>query len=361
MDERLRELMAQMKERNASDLHITVGVPPHYRIFGSLQPVDMPDVTPDTAREMIYSMLDDTQRERLEEERELDNSIGLEGIGRYRVNISFQRGNPTTAIRRLPYEIPEFSELGLPVDTMRDLCDKSRGMVLVTGPTGSGKSTTLASMIDYINNEFSRHVICVEDPIEYLHNHKTSIVNQRELGQDTLSFPKALKYVLRQDPDVVQIGEMRDLETIRSMLTVAETGHLAFSTLHTNTAAGTINRIIDVFPPEQQEQIRVQLSFVLSAVISQQLLPRTQGDGLALACEILVATPAVRSLIREGSVDQIYSQIQMGKGIGMKTMNESLAELTLSGDITEEAARAKSSDVKELDRMLRGVGESTNA
>ncbi|MFW6457081.1 MAG: type IV pilus twitching motility protein PilT, partial [Planctomycetota bacterium] len=235
--------------------------------------------------------------------------------------------------------------------------EKNRGMVLVTGPTGSGKSTTLAAMIDYINTRFSEHVICIEDPIEYLHSHKESIIDQRELGRDTLSFPRALKYVLRQDPDVVQIGEMRDLETIRSMLTVAETGHLAFSTLHTNTAAGTINRIIDVFPPEQQEQIRVQLSFVLNAVISQQLLPTADGDGLALACEILITTPAIRSLIREGNVDQIYSQMQMGKDKGMITMNDSLVDLIVNGHITKEVAKSKSSDIAELNKMLGDVGD----
>lgn len=353
MDEQLRKLLANMKTREASDLHLTVGVPPQYRIYGSLEPLDMDPLKPEDVERMVLSMLNKRQRQTLESDKELDCSVGIAGQGRYRVNVFFQRNSLATAIRRLPYEIPDFEELGLPPAIMRRLSEANRGMVLVTGPTGSGKSTTLAAMINHVNRNFRKHVVCVEDPIEYLHSHNKSVVNQREVGQDTLEFRKALRHILRQDPDVVQIGEMRDLETIKAMLTVAETGHLALSTLHTNDAVSTINRIIDVFPYEQQEQIRIQLSFVLEAVIAQQLVPRKDNDGLVLAYEIMVANPAVRNLIREKEVDQIYSQIQMGKGAGMKTINASLAELVRMGKISEITARSRCTNAKELESLLK--------
>jgi len=347
--------MSAMKELNASDLHITVGVSPQYRIFGKMQPADMPALRPEDTREMVYSLLSEEQRRRLERDKELDCSVGIAGESRYRINVFFQRGSVAAAIRRLPYEIPTFEQLGLPGDVLRQLCRKSRGMVLVTGPTGSGKSTTLAAMIDYINTTSRQHVICIEDPIEYLHSHKQGVVNQREVGQDTLEFRFALRHVLRQDPDVVQIGEMRDLETIRAMLTVAETGHLALSTLHTNDTVTSINRIIDVFPHDQQEQARVQLSFVLEAVIAQQLLPSLDEEGLVLAYEIMVVNPAIRNLIRENQIDQIYSHLQMGRGAGMKTMNASLAELVRAGRISEATAWSRCTNIKELASLLDGT------
>jgi len=355
MDERIRKLMRAMKDLHATDLHITVGVRPQYRIFADIQPADCPPLTPEDARTMIYSLINDQQRRRLEREKELDCSVGIAGESRYRINVFFQRGSIAAALRRLPFEVPGLDELGLPADVLRNLCQKSRGMVLVTGPTGSGKSTTLAAMIGYINRNFCKHIICVEDPIEYLHNHRKSIVEQREVGQDTHSFASALKHILRQDPDVVQIGEMRDMETMSSMLTVAETGHLALSTLHTNTAVSTINRIIDVFPHDQQEQVRVQLSFVLEAVIAQQLLPTAAGRGVVLAYEIMVVNPAIRNLVRERQIEQIYSHLQMGREAGMKTMNACLAELVESGKITKQTARSKCTDLKELTSLLKAM------
>lgn len=355
MDERALKLMSAMRTMNASDLHITVGVSPQYRIFGKMHPADMPRLTPEDSKAMVYSLLNEEQQQRLEEEKELDCSVGIAGESRYRINVFYQRDSVAAAIRRLPYEIPDFEELGLPAHIVRELCEKSRGMILVTGPTGSGKSTTLAAMIDYINRTSRKHIICVEDPIEYLHSHKQSVVNQREVGQDTRQFGEALRHILRQDPDVVQIGEMRDLETIRSMLTVAETGHLALSTLHTNDTVTTINRIIDVFPHDQQEQVRVQLSFVLEAVIAQQLLPLADAQGVVLAYEIMVVNPAIRNLIRESEIDQIYSHLQMGKTAGMKTLNASLAELVRAGKISENAAWSKCTNVKEFAALLSGA------
>ena len=353
MHEKLRKWMSAMKSLNASDLHITVGIAPQYRIFGQIKPADSERIMPADAEGLIMSLLNDEQRDRFQRQKELDCSVSIAGESRYRINVFYQRDSTAAAIRRLPFEIPEFEPLGLPAQLLQSLCERSRGMILVTGPTGCGKSTTLAAMIDYINRNFSQHIICVEDPIEYLHRHKKSVVNQREVGQDTLGFATALKHVLRQDPDVVQIGEMRDLETIRAMLTVAETGHLALSTLHTNNTVSTINRIIDVFTPDQQEQVRLQLSFVLEAIIAQQLLPAADGQGVVLAYEIMTASPAIRNMIREKAVDQIYSHIQMGKGAGMLTMNESLARLVARGRIAEQAARAKCTDVKDFETQLR--------
>ncbi len=353
MEEMLEKLLAEMEEKNASDLHITVGVPPQYRVFGTLEPqADYPKLGRDDTERIIYSMLSEKQIADFKRDRELDCSIGLTGKGRYRVNVFLQRDSVATAIRRLPYDIPQFEELGLPAPVLRQLCEKNRGMILLTGPTGSGKSTSLAAMVDYINQNFRKHIISVEDPIEYLHYHNKCVINQREVGQDTSEFRIALRHILRQDPDVVQIGEMRDIETIRSMLTVAETGHLAFSTLHTNDTISTVNRIIDVFPHEQQQQVRIQLSFVLQAVIAQQLLPMRGGEGRALACEVMVVNPAIRNLIREEDISQIYSQLQMGREAGMQTMNASLAELVKGGLITESTALSRCSDVKEMNSLL---------
>ncbi len=354
MDDTLNKMLTEMQSQNASDLHITVGVPPQYRIFGTLQPLEgYPELTPDDTKKMIYSMLSDEQIKSFEKDKELDCSVGLRGEGRYRVNVFYQRDSAAAAIRRLPFDIPQFESLGLPADVMRELSEKNRGMILVTGPTGSGKSTTLASMIDYINSNFRKHIICVEDPIEYLHNHKKCVIVQREVGQDTNDFKIALRHILRQDPDVVQIGEMRDLESIRSMLTVAETGHLALSTLHTNDTTSTINRIIDAFPHEQQQQMRIQLSFVLQAVIAQQLMPMRGGKGMVLAYEVLVVNHAIRNLIREKDIGQIYSQLQMGKGSGMQTMNACLANLVKEGKITEATALTRCTNMKEMSSLLK--------
>ena len=353
MDEQLQDLLKGMQTSNASDLHLTPGKEPQYRISGDLVPVKNDPLTPDRCQTMLYSVLDEHSRKAFEQEKELDFSVGLPGEGRFRVNIYMQRGSMAAAFRRLPFEIPDFEELGLPVERMESLASTDKGMILVTGATGSGKSTTLASMIDYINRHYSKHIICLEDPIEYIYKHQKATVNQREVGQDTYSFPGALRYVLRQDPDVVQIGEMRDQESIRSMLTVAETGHLAFSTLHTNTAPSTITRIIDVFPQEQQEQIRVQLSMTLHAVISQQLVPHANGKELVLAYELMLTNSAIRNIIRQNQKHQLYGQIQLNTGKGMQTMNASLARLVKTGKITRETAELKCTDAKELQGLLR--------
>ncbi len=354
MEEMLGKLLSEMVDKDASDLHITVGVPPQYRIFGTLQPqTDLPVLTPEDTERLTFSILSNEQRAAFKKEKELDCSIGIEGKGRYRINVFYQRGSVACAIRRLPYKIPRFEELGLPADVMRELSGKNRGMILVTGPTGSGKSTTLAAMINQINQNYHKHIICVEDPIEYQHSHEKCVINQREVGQDTSEFRIALRHILRQDPDVVQIGEMRDVESIGAMLTVAETGHLAFSTLHTNDTISTVNRIIDVFPHDQQQQVRVQLSFVLQAVIAQQLVPASDGRGRVLAAEVLVVNPAIRNLIREEQISQIYSQLQMGGASGMQTMNACLAGLVRTGKITESTALARCSDLKEMKTLLR--------
>jgi twitching motility protein PilT len=332
-----------MVERGASDLHITTGSPPRLRVHGRLVPMDdQSSLSPAETKALCYSILTDRQKHKFEENSELDLSFGIKGLSRFRANIFMQRGAVAGAFRSVPFNIRSFEELGLP-DIVKELARKPRGLVLVTGPTGCGKTTTLTTIIDFINGEREEHIITIEDPVEYLHSHKKCLVNQREVNSDTASFKDALKYVLRQDPDVVLIGEMRDLETIQAALTVSETGHLTFATLHTNTAAQTINRIIDVFPPHQQEQIRVQLSFVLEGIISQQLLPKKSGDGRVLALEILIPTPAIRNLIREDKVHQIYSMMQTGQErIGMQTMNQSLYELYTKGLISYEVALSKS-------------------
>ncbi len=347
-----------MIDKGASDLHITTGSPPQLRIDGQLVPMNLPPLSASETKQVCYSVLTDVQKHKFEENNELDLSFGLKGLSRFRANIFMQRGAVAAAVRTIPFKILSFEELQLP-PVVNELVKRPRGLVLVTGPTGSGKSTTLASMIDKINSERHEHIITIEDPIEFLHQHKKAIVNQREVGADTKSFKDALKYVLRQDPDVVLIGEMRDLETIEAALTVSETGHLAFATLHTNSAAQTINRIVDVFPPYQQPQVRAQLSFVLEGVIAQQLIPKMSGQGRALALEILVPNPAIRNLIREDKVHQIYSTMQTGQSkFGMQTMNQCLIDLYQRRIISYDDAIGRSPVPEELMAMLsRTSGE----
>ncbi len=349
----LYDLLKMMIERNASDLHITTGSPPRLRIDGKLINIDHHPLTPPETKTLCYSILTDAQKHRFEENNELDLSFGVKGLSRFRANIFMQRGAVAGAFRTIPYEIRSFKELGLP-DIVNELVKKPRGLILVTGPTGSGKSTTLAAMVDKINSERCEHIITIEDPIEYLHPHKKCLVNQREINADTASFKSALRYVLRQDPDVVLIGEMRDLETIEAALTVSETGHLTLATLHTNSAVQTINRIIDVFPPHQQEQIRVQLSFVLEGIFAQQLIPKKSGEGRVLAVELLVPNPAIRNLIREDKIHQIYSMMQTGQAkYGMQTMNQSLFNLYSKGLITYEDAVGRSPIPDEIIAMIQ--------
>jgi twitching motility protein PilT len=354
----LHQLLKAMIEKGASDVHITTNSPPQLRIDGKLQQLKMPPLSPSETKQICYSILTDAQKHKFEENNELDLSFGVRGLSRFRANIFMQRGAVAGAFRAIPYKVISIEELGLPKAVV-DITKKPRGLVLVTGPTGSGKSTTLASIIDRINNERHDHIVTIEDPIEYLHPHKNCLVNQREVGADTRSFTNALKYILRQDPDVVLIGEMRDLETIEAALTVAETGHLAFATLHTNSCVQTINRIVDVFPPYQQAQVRAQLSFVLEGVLCQSLLPRANGPGRALAIELMVPNPAIRNLIREDKIHQIYSQMQIGQDkFGMQTMNQSLASLYQRRLISMDDALARSNDVEEL-RTLIGGGSAT--
>ncbi len=354
----LHQLLKAMVEKGASDLHITTGSPPQLRVDGELAPLNAPMLTPVETRQLCYSVLTDAQKRRFEEESELDLSFGVKGLSRFRANVYMQRGAVAGAFRTIPYKILSFEELGLP-PIIAELARKPRGLVLVTGPTGSGKSTTLASIIDRINTDRHEHIVTVEDPIEFLHPHKGCVVNQREVGSDTKSFRHALKYILRQDPDVVLIGEMRDLETIEAALTISETGHLAFGTLHTNSAVQSINRIIDVFPPHQQGQVRAQLSFVLEGVVTQNLIPRV-GGGRALAMEVMVPNAAIRNLIREDKVHQIYSQMQIGQGkFGMQTFNQSLASLVTRKLITLEDALGRSSDQDEL-RSILAAGQGAH-
>ena len=334
----LYDLLKMMVERGGSDLHITTGSSPRLRIDGKLVPIDHPTLSPADTKALCYSVLTDAQKHRFEENNELDLSFAIKGVSRFRANIFIQRGAVAGAFRLIPFEIRTFKDLGLP-EIMNEIVKKSSGLVLVTGPTGCGKSTTLAAILDRINSEKSAHIITVEDPIEYLHHHKKCLVNQREVTTDTKSFRDALRYILRQDPDVVLIGEMRDLETIEAALTVSETGHLTLATLHTNSAAQTINRIIDVFPPNQQEQIRAQLSMVLEGILAQQLIPKRSGQGRTLAFELLIPNPAIRNLIREDKVHQIYSMMQTGQSkFGMQTMNQSLFELYTKGLISYDDA-----------------------
>jgi len=353
---RIDEIAKTAVEMRSSDIHITAGVPPTIRVDGKLMPIPgYPPMTPKDTQEFVYSFMNEKQKKTFEEKKELDFSFGIKGIGRFRVNVFYQRGTVAAALRRIPYEIKPMEELGL-IPKVKDLCHLSMGLVLVTGPTGSGKTTTLASMIDYINANFPHHIITIEDPVEYIYQHKKSVIAQREVGTDTDSFALALKYALREDPDVILVGEMRDLETIRAALTAAETGHLVFGTLHTNTAVQTINRIINVFPMEEQDQIRTELSFVLQGVISQRLLPKI-GGGRVLIHEVLVPNTAIRNLIRENKIHQIYGLMQTGQAeSGMQTMNQSLIKALRNKLITPEDALKTSPDPEELKRLMATLG-----
>lgn len=347
----MNDLLRITIERGASDLHITMGLPPILRINGKLTSTEFSRLAPDDTKKLIYSILNDKQKETFEKTFELDCSHGLKGMGRFRINVFRQRGSIAAALRVIPQEIPSREELNLP-EIMENLIHRQNGLILVTGPTGMGKSTSIACMLDLINATTSKHVITIEDPIEYLHHHKKSMVNQRELGQDTYSFGNALRSVLREDPDVILVGEMRDLETIAYTLTAAETGHLVFSTLHTCDAAQTIDRIIDVFPPHQQQQIRVQLSAVLISVFSQQLIMHANGTERVLATEVLLATSAVKNLIREGKTYQIFNAIQTGLKDNMQTMEQSLYNLHKNGTITLEEAMKAANHPVELKHMI---------
>src|SRR5690349_3947319 len=348
----LRALLEEMIEKDASDLHLVAGERPKLRVDGDIVSASSEEVmTPKDTLSLAYSVLTENQKKRFETESELDFSFGIQNLARFRGNVFKQRGCVSVVIRQIPFNVKTFEELGLP-PVVAKLAEKPRGLVLVTGPTGSGKSTTLAAMIDKINKERRGHIITVEDPIEFVHRHRQCIVNQREVGTDTKSFANALKYALREDPDVILIGEMRDLETIQAALTIAETGHLAFATLHTNSAAEAINRIIDVFPSHQQSQVRAQLAFVLEGIITQTLVPRASGRGRAMAAEVLVVTPAIRALIRDDKVHQIYSAMQAGKKHGMQTLNDALYALYMSRDITLDEALRVTNSQDEFNRMI---------
>ena len=348
----LDTLLKQMIEKDASDLHISANTPLQFRIDERLVPITDKPLSPDNAKSLIYSLLAEDQIRKFEKNKELDLSFGLEKVARFRINVFMQRSNVGCAIRLIPYDIMSFEQCGLPTDVVTSLCKKPKGLVLVTGATGSGKSTSLASMIDFININRSCHIITIEDPIEFVHKNKKSIVDQREVYNDTPSFGSALKHVLRQDPDVILIGEMRDLETIESALIIAETGHLVFATLHTSDCVQTINRIVDVFSSHQQAQIRTQLSFVLLGVLSQQLIPRATGKGRVLATEVLLTNAAVRSLVREGKVHQIYSVIQTSQKEGMRTMNQALVDQYTKGVISYEDCIARSTSPDEFNKLI---------
>jgi twitching motility protein PilT len=353
----LPELLKTTVDIDGSDLHLSIGSPPQVRVHGALRRLELPDLSPTDTKSLAYSVLTDAQKKRFEEFLELDFSFGIRGVARFRCNLFNQKGAVGAVYRQIPERIRTFEELQLP-QVIAKLAEKPRGLVLVTGPTGSGKSTTLAAMIDKINSQTHGHILTIEDPIEYLHSHKKCLVNQREVHADTNSFTVALRAALREDPDVVLIGEMRDLETVESALRIAETGHLTFGTLHTNSAAQTINRIIDVFPSHQQSQIRTQLSLVLEGIVCQALMPKADGTGRVVSLEILIPTPAVRNLIREDKVHQIYSAMQTGQEkVGMQTMNQSLASLYMKRSITLETALGASSHREELQEMInRGAG-----
>ena len=347
----MEQLLRLVAEQGATDLHLSANLAPHLRIDDRLKPTDHGPLSGDDVRELAYSLISPEKIERFERWKELDFAFSLEGLARFRANYFIQQGYVGVAIRMLPFRILSFAELGLPVPIITELCNKSKGLILITGATGSGKTTTLASMIDYVNTDKDHHILTIEDPIEYVHTSKKSIVDQREVGTDTQSFAQALKHVLRQDPDMILIGEMRDLETIETALVVAETGHLVLATLHTSDAVQTVNRIVDVFPAHQQNQVRVQLSMELLAVVSQQLIPKASGRGRVLGIEILLANHAARSLIREQKVHQLYSVIQTGQKEGMRTMNQTLYELYVNRVITLEIALARSSDPEDLMRL----------
>jgi twitching motility protein PilT len=354
----LQALLKAMTDKGASDLHITAGSPPRLRIDGDLVRLQTEPLTPVDTKQLCYSVMNDAQKLRFEEDLEIDFSFGIRGMARFRANVYMQQQCVAGAFRVVPYQIIPLQDLGMP-PVVTELCDRPRGLVLVTGPTGSGKSTTLASMIDRINTSIKGHIVTVEDPIEFQHQHKGCLVNQREIGRDSTSFKRALKYILRQDPDVVLIGEMRDLETVEAALTIAETGHLAFGTLHTNSAIQSINRIIDVFPSHAQTQVRAVLSFVLEGVITQTLLPKASGAGRALAAEVMIPNAAIRNLIREDKLHQIYSQMQIGQSkFGMQTMNQSLLDLYMRKVISLDVAMGASSEQDELKTMILSAGGS---
>jgi twitching motility protein PilT len=347
----LRDLLQEMIDKKASDLHITAGVPPQMRIDGDIVSTEHDPLTPEVTQGITYSVLNEEQQKRFEELKELDFSFGVKGLSRFRGNVFMQRGVVSLAIRQIPYEILSFRELGLP-PVVEELSNRQRGLILVTGPTGSGKSTTLASIIDKINSERRKHIITIEDPVEYIHQHKKCIVNQREVKADTDSFAQALKHVLRQDPDVILIGEMRDLETMAAALTIAETGHLALATLHTNSTFESINRIVDTFPPGQQSQVRAQMAFVLEGVLAQQLIPRATGRGRVMVAEVMVCTPAIRATIRDDKIHQIYGLMQAGQKYGMQTMNQALYNAYVTNQISLDEAMRRSHDTQELGQML---------
>jgi twitching motility protein PilT len=351
----LNDLLAEMVEMGASDLHLSSGLPPCVRVDGHIRPMDGHDpLNASELRQLVYAILTQRQREKFEANLELDTSHPVPNVGRFRLNVFVQRDSVGAVLRAIPYKIVPLEKLGIP-PVVRSFADLPRGLVLVTGPTGSGKSTTLASVVDVVNTTQALHIMTVEDPIEFVHQHKRCVVNQREVGEDTKSFSDALKHVLRQDPDVILVGEMRDLETISTALTAAETGHLVFGTLHTQDAPQSIDRVIDVFPAHQQQQIRVQLAAALQAVVTQQLLPRAGGRGRAVACEVLVATPAIRNLIREGKVHQIYSAMQAGGKFGMQTMDQSLADLVRAGSVALDVALERCHHEDDLRRLISGA------
>jgi twitching motility protein PilT len=355
MDFDFADVLTRMTEINASDVHLSAGFPPAVRVRGRIVPLEgYAPLTEQQTREVVYSILNDDQRKRFENNNQLDLAYAIPGVARFRVNVFFQRGAISAALRRVPHEIPTLDSLALP-QVLREFTRKPRGFVLVTGPTGSGKSTSLAAMVDVINEEREEHILTIEDPIEFLHKHKGCIVNQREVGSDAIDFSVALKAALREDPDVILVGEMRDLETISIALTAAETGHLVFATLHTQSTAQTVDRIIDVFPPAQQGQVRMQLSIALQGIVTQQLLPTADGSGRVVACEVMVPTPAVRNLIREGKTHQIYSTIQTSGATGMQTMDADLARLVHSGKITRKLAEQRASVPEELSRLIGGA------
>jgi twitching motility protein PilT len=346
------EILTRMAEERASDVHLTPGYPPAIRVRGKIVGLDeYGPLSSQLTRDTVYSLLNDDQRKRFESHKQLDLAYAVPGVARFRVNCFFQRGSISAAFRRIPHQIPRLDELGLP-RVLEEMTRKPRGLVLVTGPTGSGKSTSLAAMLDIINQERDEHILTIEDPIEFLHTHKSCIVNQREIGADAEDFASALKSALREDPDVILVGEMRDLETMSTALTAAETGHLVFATLHTQSTAQTVDRIIDIFPAQQQAQVRMQLSIGLQGIVTQQLLPTVDGTGRVVACEILAPTPAVRNLIREGKTHQIYSAIQTSGSIGMQTMDAHLAQLVRMGRISRQLAEQRASVPEELKRLL---------
>ncbi len=355
MDIDFAEVLQRMVAERASDVHLTAGRPPAIRVRGRITPLEeYPDLTGQDTREIVYSILNSDQRKRFENELQIDLAYMIPGVARFRVNCFFQRGAISAAFRHIPDEIKTLDSLGLP-PVLAEFTRKPRGLVLVTGPTGSGKTTSLASMIDLINKEREEHILTIEDPIEFLHPHQKCIVNQREVGADATDFPSALKSALREDPDVILVGEMRDLETISTAITAAETGHLVFATLHTQSTAQTVDRIIDVFPPHQQQQVRMQLSIALEGIITQQLLPTADGSSRTVGCEVLIPTPAIRNLIREGKTHQIYSVLQTSGSTGMQTMDAHLAQLARQGTITRQLAESRAAVPEELRRLLGGT------